>query len=273
MMPSYHAIVLASGNDALAQHCNVEHKALIPIGTGYLVSNLLRYYSASKQIATLGYVGTPPPVIPDIDTASKDSEYRLDWQVAGGATLSSSLQQALAASYRHQSKGDPFLLLSSADMPYLTADVLEQFFYTSATILRKDASIDACYVAVSAAACRRDFPEHKRTTIHVLEGEVTGGNMLVIRRSSLVTLVPWFERAYTKRKNPLALAQLIGWEVVWRLLSRRASLPWLEQRISTLLGIKVKVLLSQEASLASDIDSLEQLQHLLELGARSIELK
>lgn len=263
MMLPYHAIVLASGNDALAQRYNVEHKALIPIGTGYLVSNLLRHYSASKQIEMLGYVGTPPPRIADADRASKDSEYRLDWQVAGGATLSLSVQQALAASHRHQPKGDPFLLLSSADMPYLTADALEHFLESSTTLLRKDASVAMCYVAVSAAACRRDFPEHKRTTIHLLEGEVTGGNMLVIRRSSLLKLVPWFERAYTKRKNPLALAQLIGWKVVWRLLSRRASLPWLEQRVSTLLGIKVKVLLSQEASLASDIDNLEQLQHLI----------
>lgn len=261
---AYQAIILASGKDALAQHYNVEHKALIPVGEGYLVSNLLRYCTTCPQIASLGYVGTPPPTASTSSVSSTTSHgYQLDWQVAGGETLTSSLQQGLAASYRHRPEGDPFLLLSSADIPYLTANTLKHFLTASTTVLREDATIDVCYVAVSAAACRRDFPKHKRTTIHVLEGEVTGGNMLVIRRSSLQRLVPWFERAYRKRKNPLALAHMIGWQVLWRLLWRRASLAWLEQRISRLLGIKVKVLLSQETSLASDIDSLEQLQILI----------
>lgn len=250
----YHAIILASGSDALARHYHVENKALIPIAKAYLVSNLLRHYSACTQIASLGYVGTPPPIL-----SETPPDYELAWQIAGGETLTSSVQKGLAAAYRHQPQGDPFLLLSSADMPYLSATALEHVLEHISAVLSEDNSLDLCYVAVSAAACQRAFPRHKRTTIHLREGEVTGGNILVVRRSSLTTLLPWFERAYTKRKNPLALAQMISWEVLWRLLWRRASLPWLEQRISQLLGIKLKVLLSQEASLASDIDSLEQL--------------
>lgn len=248
--PQYHAIILAGGKDPLAQQHRVAHKALIPFALGTLVSPLLNHLQNCQEVRSVLYVGTPPEHAP------------IDWHVAASSSLRASLQAGVTAS-QHYIDGDPWLLLCSSDIPYLSLVGLEHFLAEVSRLVDMNSSLELIYPVVQSQACRHAFPKQRRTSIRLAEGRVTGGNIVVVRRSSLLRLLPWVDDAYRYRKNPWRLAQLVGWQVLWKVMLGYASLDWLEAHISQRLEVQIKVIVSEDAALASDVDSVEHLQALL----------
>lgn len=232
------AIVLAGGEgDPLAQQAGVASKALVPFDGVPLAGRVLEVLSQCAAVQQVVYVGTVSDAL---------TPY-IQHQVPAGKTLLDSLQAGAA-----RAEGD-VLLVIAADLPWLELTALY-------ALLEAAESVAVTYPVVRQAVMEASFPAQKRTYAHLQDGAVTGGNAFVMRQDALHTLLPFANRAYRHRKNPLFLAQLVGLPWVLRYAVGRLTLTALEARVADILHLPVRAYVSEHACLAADVDKLSHLQ-------------
>ena len=239
------AVVLGGGQDALAAHAGVASKALVPFHGKPLGLYVLEALRESSQVTRVIYVGEPNPLFaPYVDRVVAPGEGMAD-------SLRGGLEAALALS-----TPEGRLLAVSADLPWLTAEAVDHVLSAGADSLDGAALV---YPVVSKGAAEAQFPGQKRTYARFKEGVFTGGNLIVLRPGMVPTLLPFVDRAYRARKNPLALAALIGPGILLKFIMGRLPLAVLERRISELLQGSVRALPTPYAALGADVDKPEHL--------------
>ncbi len=243
------AVVLAGGDvgDRLAADAGVEAKALIPLGEEPLGAYVLRALRASGSVSHIVYVGPT--------NARLDGLY--DLQIPSGHRMVDSLALGLGAALAIPGAGP--LLLLGADIPWVTGDMLSRFVAEATTATTGEGPAQLVYPVVREAAAVAQFPEQKRTYARLLDGKFTGGNLVLMHRGLAPALLPQIDRVFRARKNPFALAGIVGIDVLFRLLSGRADIARLERRVSRLVDAPVRALISDDAALAADVDSPAQL--------------
>ena len=87
-----------------------------------------------------------------------------------------------------------------------------------------------------------------------MEGIVTGGNLFLIRSELIEQCLEMGVKLVERRKNPLAMARLFGFGLVWQYLTRRLSIEMAEQRFYQVMGIRGKGIISPYAEIGVDID-------------------
>lgn len=91
---------------------------------------------------------------------------------------------------------------------------------------------------------------------------------MVVRPGALVDVRDLLAETYAARKSILRLAGRLGGETVLRLLfsvllsPKWLPLSYLEKRISALLGVPVRALISTDATLATDLDRVSDFRAL-----------
>lgn len=252
------ALVLAGGDasDALAAAVGAPAKALVPLKgrpLGAYVLDALRDAASVRRIVWVG-------------AADAEMRARVDLVVPGGPRLADSLAIGLGAVAADAAEGER-LLLVSADIPWLEADNVDRFVTEAGT------QHDLVYPVVSRTSCEAEFPSLSRTWVRLAGGDVTGGNVLLARPDTLRALLPWVDLATRDRKTPVRLAWRLGPGVLLALLTGRATLPMLERRVGRLIGADVRAIASDDATLGSDIDRIEQLPATLRLsdGRRPVQ--
>ena len=116
------------------------------------------------------------------------------------------------------------------------------------------------YPIIPKEVAERQFPGQKRTYANLKEGAFTGGNAVLLEPRVLPTLLPFVNRAYQGRKNPLSLAGLVGAHFALQLLLGRLRVTALERRISEILTMPVRAFQSQDAALGADVDKPEHVK-------------
>jgi len=243
------AIVLAGGQDDLAQEEKVAAKSLIVINNKPMASYVLEPLNDLPEVKYVVFVGP-----------EKDSLQPLyDTRVSAAETLTGSLRAGLAAS--EGCDADYYLVLT-ADLPWITQEALASFLQGALAL-----NADLVYLATDKASAEAQFPSLKRTYGRFFEGKLTGGNVLLLKAGAESKLLPFIDKAFAARKNPFRLASIIGFETLFALLLGRLKVVTLERRVSSLLGFSVAVFLSADASLATDVDSAEHLREARKLGS------
>ncbi len=243
------AVVLAGGepDDRLARDAGVEAKALVPLGDKPMGAYVLEALRACPHVGTIVYVGTVNVRLRGL----------YDVGLPAGGRLLDSLTLGLGAALGATTS--PRLLVLTADIPWITAEGLTR-------LLRAAPDADLVYPAVTQAASVARFPHHRRTYVRLRGGRYTGGNAVLLSRAAIPKLLPFIERAYRARKNPVALAAIVGFDVVVSLALGRATIPRLERRVQQLVGIRARALVSDDAALAADVDRPSHLPGLLGPG-------
>lgn len=241
------AVVLAGGKaDRLTTQSNAATKASVRFGGRPLIAYVLAALLASSRVERIVCVGTTK--LPDMNPAG--AVERLT-HIGGGDRLVDSLALGLGAVACFEPSR---VLVVSADLPWLTGASIDGF-------VAEAPPAALAYPVVARAAMEREFPAQQRTYAHLREGAFTGGNMILIDPDVVPKLLPLVDRAYRARKNPLALASLVGWDVALRLVFRRLAIPVAERRVSRLLGASARAVVTDDASIAADIDRLEHLSY------------
>lgn len=158
---------------------------------------------------------------------------------------------------RHQEA--EFVLIVTADLPYITGEAVLTFTNEALELARMES---ACLVwpVVNAVDCYSRFPGIRRTTLRLQEGEVTGGNIALVSPQAILAQRETISIAFSARKSPIKLAQMLGFSTILRLfLSQNVSpqllsIAWLERRVSFLLGTEARALVTSLPELATDID-------------------
>ena len=240
------AIVLAGGNDRLAKLEGVTSKALLDVAGKPMVQYVLESLQQLSQVTHVCLVG---PYVADLS-------HWVDDFVVPGQTLAESLEAGLSVVLKH--KPDQILFITG-DMPWLSASALEAFCQL------EDA--DLVYAAIPEEVAKSRFPEQNRTFSRFKEGKFTGGNVLLLKTGAEDKLLPFVNRLYTARKNPLSLARMVGLNTLIALAFGQLSIAQLEKRASKILNLKARVFISKDASLGADVDKLEHLLEARKLGS------
>lgn len=233
------AVVLAGGDrgDLLAGEAGVPAKALLPIDgrpMGAYVLHALRDCAAVRRIV---YVGPTDSQLDGLyDVALPAGERLVDSLALGvGAALGS---------------GASDLLVLSADIPWLDGAMITRFLASCATT----GPADIYYPVVREESSRARFPDQQRTFVKLRDGRFTGANLALASQSGVTSLLPLLDSVYRARKNPFALAAIMGPAVLVRLLLGVASIASLENRAARLLGLTARAVISADPELAADVD-------------------
>lgn len=233
------AVVLGGGrpDDPLAAAHKVPVKALVPLAGRPMAWHVLRALRGGG-VEEIVYVGpTTPELTPLVDAALPDAGGMLENLAAGMAAL----------------PGNPRVLVATADVPMLTGEAVRD-------LLARDPGAGIVYPVVPAADALAAYPGGRRTFARVREGRFTGGNLFILDSGLLAAAMPHLREAIARRKSPLALASMIGWGTVLRFLAGALTIPELEARVSDIIGVPARALITRHAEVGADVDRPEDLE-------------
>lgn len=234
------AVVLGGGDpgDPFAAAHGVPVKALIPVGGEPMALHVLRALRASGRVGRVAYVG---PVTPEMAAL-------IDTRVTDHGTLLSNLEAGVEALAAAGLRPGARVLVVTADIPLVTAAQLADLLDAAPP----DAGL--VYPVVRREACEAAFPGVTRTYARLREGTFTGGNIFLLDPALIGRFLPRLREVLAARKAPLRLAGLIGPGVLLRLLTRRLTISQLETRVSAVLGVPARALVTPHAAIGTDVD-------------------
>jgi GTP:adenosylcobinamide-phosphate guanylyltransferase len=149
------------------------------------------------------------------------------------------------------------VLFAPADTPFVTPEALDDFVGRAI-----ESGGQLCYPAVTIESCKKEFPDLRRTTIKIGDGEFTSGNFVVASRSMMEANKHVIASAFDARKSPVAIAKVFGFSFVLKFLfaPKSLSLRALEELASRKLKTKAVVIRTEYASLATDVDKYTELE-------------
>jgi molybdopterin-guanine dinucleotide biosynthesis protein A len=245
------ALILAAGKidpELAAVSGGVANRALIPLhGRPMLdyVLDAVRGGMASHGGGRLLVAGDNLPLPPDVVA------------VPGGDSLVDTILSGVKALAPNETR----LLIATSDIPFLTPEAVADFL----TRARQTGDAQFVYPIIRAEDCRKRFPDMKRTTLRVAEGEFTGGNLALLDPGFLHREAQVIRDAYANRKKVAALAGMLGPDLVLRLLLSRLTprvlpIPVLERAVGRLLGgATARAVISPFPEIGTDVDRPEDI--------------
>ena len=239
------AVVLGGGKagDPFPEAFGVPVKALIPILERPMAWYVLRALRESGKVDRIVYVG---PVTPDLEPL-------IDANLPDAGGMLENLEAGLQRLAQKDLRSDGRVLVATADVPLLTPQAVRDLF-------ERDPGAALVYPVVPQRAAEARFPGGKRTYARVAEGRFTGGNLFVLEPGLVGQFMPRLRGVIANRKNPLALAGLIGLGTFCKFVLGRLTIPELEARVSQILGVPARALVTEAAEIGFDVDKPEDLE-------------
>lgn len=236
------AVVLAGGKNSAEMQAatGVENRALVRLGEKTMLGYVIQALQGASCLGRIFVVG---------DVPESEAYQRL----APGNTLVDNLFTGLRAN-----TGEQPVLVVTSDIPFLTPHSVEDFV---ARAMATGAAF--CYPIIPIAACQARFPQMRRTTLKVREGQFTGGNLMLLHPRSVEEHRETILSAYAARKRPLQLGRMLGWGLLARvalaqmLTPRLISVSALETGVSRLLGCRAAAVVTEFAEIGTDVDKPE----------------
>ncbi len=144
------------------------------------------------------------------------------------------------------------VLVATADLPHLTPEAVR-------FMLERAPEAALVYPIVPKERVEARFPGNRRTYARLREGTFTGGNLLLLDKALFFQALPLARRAVALRKNPLALARMVGLDILVKLLLGRLSLLEVEARAKRILGVEARALITPYPEVGVDVDREEDL--------------
>lgn len=211
-------------------------EALIQIGAKVMVAYVVEALLAAESVAKIVLVGP-----------ERDLAFLAGSRVAvvnGGPTAVESLQNGLKV-LPEASR----VLVVAADIPLLTPEAVDGFINQCS-----QAEGDVFYPIVPKETVEQRYPGIKRTYVQFREGIFTGGNLFLINPLIVGPCAVKAQEMVRLRKSPLKLAKLLGFSFIVKFIMKRLSLPEVEQKVSRLLQIKGRAVITNYAEIGADVD-------------------
>jgi GTP:adenosylcobinamide-phosphate guanylyltransferase len=229
------ALILAGGPapPELCTATGCTDRALIPLEGQPMVTRVLdalRATSGMEQIAVVGGADTLQAVSGVV-------------AVEAGGLMVDNLQRGLAAT------SSASVMVCTCDIPLATAATFEELVR-----LATARHLELAYPIVRRAVSEAAFPGGQRTYARLSDGEFTGGNAVVVPRRIIGQVIELIDVAYNARKNPMALAKILGPAFVMKFLSKRLSIAEVELKASRVLDCRAGAVVMQDAAIAFDVD-------------------
>ncbi|MDY0088489.1 MAG: nucleotidyltransferase family protein [Coriobacteriia bacterium] len=230
------AVVLAGG-DGVVLDPACRFKGLLPIAGKPMVEWVLDALNAAEMVSEVAVVvPTAENLGPWADRAAKivvsDRPF-IDNMLAGLSAF----------------RSDKPVLLVTGDIPALTPAAVDDFVRRSLST-----GAHATYPLIREADMLEQFPGSDRTFVRLADGKVTGGNMMLVDPVLVERNREIGGKVFATRKNPVAMARVIGMRFVVRLLLGRLTVAEVEEKLGELIGGRGAAVYTSEASIGADVD-------------------
>ncbi len=147
------------------------------------------------------------------------------------------------------------IFLGAADCPLITAEAIAGLHDFT-----KDADCKYVFPIVPQSAIEQRFPNMKRTYLSLTDGKFSGGNFLTFDRVWMLKQEDHIRYMFNNRKNVLALVARFGLVFLFKILTKTASIEYLERHVGGVVGGTIKAVQLPFAEIASDLDKLSDLE-------------
>lgn len=148
-----------------------------------------------------------------------------------------------------------FLLTVSSDIPGIQAHMVD---WCVRNALESDH--DLYYHVIEQEVMEKRYPGSKRSYTHLKDTVVCGGDMNLVRIMTGTENDPLWNRLIETRKNVFKQASVIGWDTLFLLLTRQATLQQAVKLASSRLHLRGKAVVCPYAEIGMDVDKPFQLE-------------
>lgn len=141
------------------------------------------------------------------------------------------------------------VLVATCDIPLLTTKAVDDFIQVST-----DQNVDFFYPIVPMDKIQGTYPGIQRTSVALKEGAFTGGNLFIINPWAIQKCGRVLEEFINYRKSPYQLSKLLGIKFVIKFLFKHLSLAEIENKVSEILGISGKAVITVYPEIGIDVD-------------------
>jgi molybdopterin-guanine dinucleotide biosynthesis protein A len=230
------AIILAGGGVEPGLDSGLANKAFIPLAGRPLVAHVVGALQATPGLGRIAAVGphhalseaVPPEVVLVGD--------------AGG--IMDNVVRAIA-----QLDATGRTLVVASDIPLLTPQAIEGFLAAC-----EAAPADFHYAIVPQDVLTAAYPGARKTFVRVADGTFAGGSVMQFNPAVVDRVRTFIDKLLAARKKPWLMAQVFGWSIVMKFASGRLSIKEMEDKVTELLGITARAIISPHPELALDVD-------------------
>lgn len=147
------------------------------------------------------------------------------------------------------------VVLSSCDIPLLTAEAIEDFLKRC-----RQHEAEIYYTIIPREVVKRAYPETKRTYATLKDGTFTGGNIGLVSPEAIINNFSLLEKAYNLRKSPLQLARVLGFKFIVKFALRSLTIAEAEERVTDLLNARGKAVVTPYPEIGIDVDKQVDLE-------------
>jgi GTP:adenosylcobinamide-phosphate guanylyltransferase len=143
----------------------------------------------------------------------------------------------------------------SSDIPAIKAEMVDWMVNEN---LGTD--LDLYYTVIPRQVMEERFPNSKRSYTRLKDAEVCGGDMNMIRATTVKTNDELWDRIVAARKSVFKQAALLGYGNLFLLLSRQLTIEGAVKRVTKRMEITGRAVFSPYAELGMDVDKPHQLE-------------
>jgi GTP:adenosylcobinamide-phosphate guanylyltransferase len=239
----YDAVILAGGENSseLKKIAPYDNEALIIIGNYPMIYYV---YSALRDTASINHIVVSGPVEALRSILPRDERL---FFVEGGNSAIETFSHAVTIL---EEKGiSSKVAVLPTDIPFITSEAIRDFLMRC-----EDTEADFYYPLTSKEVNDCKYPGVIRTYVRLKDGVFTGGNLFLLRSQRISDCLDMGRKMIERRKNPLAMAKLLGWGLAWNYLTGRLSITMAEKRFFEVVGIRGKGIISSYAEIGVDVD-------------------
>lgn len=244
------AIITAGGiplpGEPLFEYTQGKPKALVEVAGKPMIQWVLDAISRATRIEHIVVIG-----LPELGgvTCTKPTAF-----IANQKDMIANIKAGIKAIQKLNPNAE-YTLISASDVPAITPQMVDWMVEKV-----ENSDSDIIYNVISKNVMESRYPNSKRTYTHVKDMDLCGGDLNAVRIAATNQLSTIVEKLVASRKNPVKQASMLGFDVLFGLLSRTATIDEMAKKISKKLGIKGKALVCPYAELGMDVDKPHQLE-------------
>ncbi len=244
------AIVIAGGipnpEDPLYEFLKGDAKALVDVAGKPMVQWVLDALGSANHVDNVIIVGLSSKM----ELSCQKPLYYVSNQGRMLANIVAGVNKALELNKKAQ-----YVLVVSSDIPSVKSEHVDWLVETC--MQTKD---DLYYGVCPRDVMETRFPDSKRTYTHLKDMDVCGADMNITHVRMATEHLDMWESLIGSRKSPIRQAGIIGFGILFALLTRRLTLEDALTRVCERIGIKGRAIVWEHAEPCMDVDKPHQLE-------------
>jgi len=233
-------------SDPLRRHSAISCKALIPIQGTPMIHKVI---DALRQSDCIDAIHLSGPEARDLESDQTLSQWAKDGAIHWSPPEMS--PSTSAYNFLKALPDDKPALITTADLPMLTPEIVEHFCHQAAA-----SDCDLLVGLAPHTIIQTAYPKMRKTVLRFREGGYCGCNLFAFITPKGREVADFWRRIERQRKKPLLVIGLLGW---WAILRYKLGLLTLDaalSRLSKKLGLKLGAVILPYPHAAVDVDSV-----------------